>query len=112
MNQKNNLLMQQVNPKALIKSVLIGAVIGLSIISFFLISADRPHPEWGSLWMLKPLIVTPMAGAFAGLAFYSIHLVMAKGGWKNVAAFVLSLMVAFVAIWLGIVLGLSGTMWH
>ena len=112
MNQKNNLLMQQINPKILTRSVLIGAAVGLAIIFFFLVSVDRPHPEWGSLWMVKPLVVTPLAGAFGGAAFYAINLVIAKGGWTSALAFVLGLIVAFVVLWLGIVLGLNGTLWN
>lgn len=112
MNQKNNFIVERVNPKILTRSMLVGTAIGLAIISFFLISVDRPHPEWGSLWMLKPLIITPLSGAFAGLAFYTLNFLIPKSGWKNALAFIFSLIVGFIALWLGIVLGLNGTLWN
>jgi hypothetical protein len=90
---------------------LIGAAIGLVAISFFVFGVDKPNPEWGKLWMIRPLIITPMAGAMGG-AFYYFMDYQSSRGFNRTIAVVLSLIVFIVGLWLGIVLGLAGTMWH
>ncbi|PEC35719.1 potassium transporter KefB, partial [Bacillus toyonensis] len=50
--------------------MLLGAGIALILILVFLLGVDNPKPEWGKLWMLKPLIVVPTAGAMGGVFYY------------------------------------------
>ncbi len=88
-----------------------GAGIGLLLISFFLIGAGEPDPEWPTLWWIRPLLVVPAAGALGGLFFYNMDHLRSQGGWREVFAYVLSLIVFLVVLWLGTVLGLAGTMW-
>src|SRR5690348_8593550 len=54
------------NSMSLAKRMIIGAGIGLSVILIFVIPGDE-NPAWGKLWMIRPLIVTPFAGAIGGL---------------------------------------------
>jgi hypothetical protein len=62
--------------------------------------------------MLKPLIIVPAAGACGGLFYHLMDFLRRKGGWKKIAANLLSLVVFVVGLWLGAVLGLDGTLWH
>jgi len=89
--------------------MLLGVVIGLLVITVFLVPAHT-QSDWGRFWMLRPLIVTPFAGAMGGL-FFSIMENRYKSGWKRAVAIILSILVFIVGLWLGIVLGLAGTLW-
>ena len=94
----------------LTKRMLTGALIGLVVILFFITGGDA-KPECGKFWMIRPLIVVPLAGAMGG-AFY--HLVIKQAftrGWLKVLAIIFSVIVFIVGLWLGIVLGLAGTHW-
>lgn len=88
-----------------------GAGIGLILISFFLLGAGGPDPDWPSLWMIKPLIMVPAAGALGGLFYYNMDHLRSQGGWRTALAYILSFIVYGIVLWLGTVLGLNGTMW-
>jgi hypothetical protein len=92
--------------------MLVGAGIGLLLMSLFLLSAGEPNPEWGKLWMLRPLIIMPLAGAMGGLCNYlAVHFHHLIGLNKTVAV-VLSAIVFVIGLFFGFVLGLDGTMWN
>ena len=99
------------HPVSFLKPVLIGAGIALVVISFFVFGVDHPNPEWGKFWQIRPLIVTPLAGA-AGGAFYAFMDYQASRGFNRTVAILLSLVVYLVGLWMGTVLGLAGTMWN
>ena len=112
MTQQNNLIIQPINWPSLGKRMLLGASIGLAVILFFVLGVDEPNPEWGKLWMIRPLLVTPSAGAMGGAFYYFMNHITYKGSWKRVLANIVSVIVFIIGIWMGIVLGLVGTMWH
>lgn len=112
MRKIKNLQPGLINPKALFKRMLLGEVIGLIVISFFLFSVDEPNPEWGNLWMVRPLILTPLAGAFGILSFYLRDFVGPQSKVMSFLVFLTSLILFIIALWLGIVLGLDGTLWN
>lgn len=112
MTQKNNLSEQSKSQGSVTIPMLIGAGIGLLLISLFVFGVDDPKPEWGKLWMIRPLIVTPLAGAMGGLFFYFMNHLSAKGSINRTAAILLSVVVFMIGLWLGVVLGLDGTMWN
>jgi hypothetical protein len=97
---------------SLSKRMLIGAGIGLLLISYFLVTAGAPNPEWGKLWVIRPLIVVPFAGAMGGLCNYIIVQFHSQVGVNRIIAMIVSTIIFIVGLWLGIVLGLDGTMWN
>jgi hypothetical protein len=111
MTQTNNSTSQP-NRFSLAKRMLAGAGIGLLVISFFLISAGQGDPAWGPLWRIRPLILVPFAGAMGGLCNYLIFNFPALAGLNKIVATVLSVIVFIVGLWMGIVLGLDGTLWN
>lgn len=112
MTQANNLTTQATHPVSLTKRMLIGAAIGLVLISIFLLNVGKGNPAWGELWRIKPLIMVPLAGAGAGLVNYYLDELRAQGGWLKALAIILTVLVYIIALWLGSVLGLNGTLWN
>lgn len=111
MSQSNQTQPQPLNPAAFARPMLLGAGIGLVAILFFLVGAEA-KPEWGKLWMIRPLIIVPLAGAVGGLFFQLMeHYLGYRGGWRKAAAIVISVLVFIIGLWMGIVLGLEGTLW-
>lgn len=110
MKQKNNLSAQTNYQVSFVKPILVGAGIALIVISIFVFGVDEANPEWGKFWRIRPLIITPLAGAMGG-AFYSFMDYQSSRGFNRTIAILLSFVVYFVGLWLGVVLGLDGTMW-
>ncbi len=110
MKHQNHFHEQQIPWGSFIKPAFIGAGIALLVISFFVFGVDSPNPEWGKYWQLRPLIITPLAGA-AGGAFYGYMNYRSNRGMNAILAILLSIMVFIIALWMGIVMGLDGTMW-
>ena len=108
---KNNPL-AQITSKSLMLRMLLGAVIGFIVISFFVFRVDEPNPDWGNNWRIRPLIITPLAGAFGVLSFYLKDFIRPKTDMARIFVFILSLLGFIIALWMGIVLGLDGTMWN
>ena len=111
MVQTNNLTSQSIFTPALGKRMLIGAIPALILISLFVFTADNPNPEWGRFWMIRPLIIVPLAGAGGGLFYHLMDRFSSRGSMPKALAIVLSLVVYIIGLWLGIVLGLDGTYW-
>lgn len=111
MTQTNNFTTQPIHPASVSKRMLQGAGIALIVIIVFLAGAGEPDPEWPQLWIIKPLIIVPLAGALGGLFYYNMDHLRYEGGWRKVLAILLSLVIYIIVLWLGIVLGLNGTTW-
>jgi hypothetical protein len=112
MTQANNLTTQPVHSAPPGKRMLQGAGIALVLITIFLLGAGEPNPGWGKLWMIRPLIIVPLAGAGGGIFYYLMDHLRYQGGWRKITANMLSLIVYIIGLWLGTVLGLDGTMWN
>ncbi|MES2702810.1 MAG: potassium transporter KefB [Bacteroidota bacterium] len=112
MTQRTFPAAQQQQPSLLGRRLLIGAGIGFIVISFFVFGVDHPRPEWGQFWMVRPLLVVPFAGACGAFFYHLMDRVRAYGSWQTIVANIASVIVFVVGIWMGIVLGLVGTMWH
>ena len=104
-------MIQSINVKSLRNRILIGAGTALILITVFLISAGEGDPSWPKLWIIRPLIIVPLAGAAGGAFYYFTMNLPVKGAWKRLFIILLSLVGYIVAFWLGSVLGLDGTWW-
>jgi hypothetical protein len=111
MTEQNNSTSQP-HQFSISKRMVVGAGIGLILISLFLLSAGDPNPEWGKLWMIRPLLIVPLAGAIGGLCNYFIVHFHNQVGVNKTVAMVVSVLVFVIGLWLGIMLGLDGTMWN
>lgn len=112
MTHANNFTIQPVNQPALIKRMLIGGGIALAVIAFFVLSVRHLKPEWGPYWMVQPFLITPLAGVAAGAFNYFVNNLYVLNGWKKALAVTISILGSFIGLWLGIVLGLAGTLWN
>lgn len=92
--------------------MLIGGGIALVLVIMFLVGAEKPNPEWPKLWMIKPLILVPLAGALGGGFYYFMSHALHQGGWQKILAVLLGLIGYIIALWLGTVLGFNGTYWN
>ncbi len=98
-------------PRAMLKRVIQGAVLALILIAIFLSGVGEPHPSWPPFWYLRPLIIVPLAGASGGTWVYYINQLRREGGWNKVFTLLISILGYVIALWLGTVLGLDGTLW-
>lgn len=99
-------------PDPIAPAMLLGAGFALFAISFFVFGVDNPPAEWGEFWRIRPLIITPLAGATGGAVYHILDRLRAKGNISGNFAVILSLIIYVVGLWMGIVLGLAGTMWN
>jgi ABC-type transport system involved in cytochrome c biogenesis permease subunit len=111
MNNPVFIISQLIDSPYLGKRMLWGAGVGFLFISLFLIMADGAKPEWGDYWMLRPLLIVPLATAL-GAAFYNfMDPWRQRGGYQQFLANLLSLLGFVFSLWIGSVLGLDGTYW-
>ena len=111
MTHPNNFINQTIHNVSLRNRVLIGGGIGLVVVSFFLIQTNSADPAWGKLWMIRPLIVLPLAGMGAGLINYFLSDLRSQGSIGKTLAIVATVIVYFIALWMGVVVGFDGTLW-
>jgi hypothetical protein len=111
MTHQNELHTQEIHSASLGKRMLQGGAIAFILIVLFLANAGAPDPAWPKLWMVKPLLMVPFAGALGGAYYYIMDHLREEGGWSIVLANLLSLVGYVIVLWLGVVLGLNGTMW-
>lgn len=98
---------------ALLILALGGAAIGFGLMLLFLSGVDVPDPAWPDNWRLRPLVVISLAGAAAGTFIYFLHYYLGyEGGWKKIITVVIGALGFIIALWLGAVLGLDGTLWN
>jgi len=108
-----NLTTQPAHKGSLAKPMVIGAAIAFILITVFLLPVlGHPRPEWSKFWMIRPLIVVPLAGATGGLFYHLLNNLRSRGGSRKILANVLSLVIYVLGLWMGTVLGLAGTLWH
>ena len=110
MAQTNNFTTQQIDRGSLVKRMLVGAVIALVLIAIFLAGAES-NPEWGKFWMIRPLIIVPLAGAMGGLCYHFMDHVRQQLGWNKTLVIIVNVIGYIIGLWLGTVLGLDGTLW-
>ncbi|TCC90337.1 potassium transporter KefB [Pedobacter frigiditerrae] len=111
MTNQNNLTKFTFTPQLLTR-MLIGGVIGLAVVSLLLYATKNPDPAWGKFWMIRPLIVLPLAGATGGAVNYYIDSLTNHGTWKKIFGILLSFVIFIIGLWMGTVLGFAGTIWN
>jgi len=111
MNSRNTVLPSPIHRRSLIFRMLQGAVIAFALILIFLMGNDYSDPAWGRYWMIKPMIMVPIAGAMGGVWYYLLDDLRSQGGWRKILAIFLNLGGYIIVLWLGTVLGLNGTLW-
>lgn len=111
MNKGDELQDKPLHGASVTKRMLQGAGIAFVLIALFLISAGAGNPDWPRFWMIRPLLIVPLAGALGGVFYFNMDHLRDRGGWRKVLANILSLLVYLVVLWLGTVLGLDGTWW-
>lgn len=89
----------------------IGLFVGSVLVSLLVFSVDSPDPAWGENWKIKPLLVTPLVGGIAGL-FYAFMEYLSKTGFNRTLALLLGMCGFLVILWMGLILGLDGTLWN
>ena len=112
MTHPNSMIPFSFHVTSLTKGVVIGGLIALVLISLFLLGASNPPPAWGEFWMIKPLIIVPLAGAAGGAFFSIVAPFHYRSTWKKALALLVCLLVFMIGLWLGTVLGLNGTYWN
>ena len=95
----------------LMKKMLLGAAVALILIVLLLLQVKNPNAGWGRFWMVRPLVVVPIAGAAGGFCYMLIGRQFAHWGIGRALAVIAGLIVYTVGLWMGIVLGLDGTLW-
>ncbi len=98
--------------RALIIRMFIGAGIALAIIVALVLSVDEPHPTWHKTWWVRPMVITPLAGAAGGLFFHFMYMLGKEGTWKKIVVSLIGIIGYVIALWMGTVLGLAGTLWN
>lgn len=97
---------------SLAKRMAVGAALALLLISLFLAGVKHPNPSWPSYWMIRPLLIVPIAGALGGGFFYAVRQWGPHETWKKVLATLVGILGYLVAVWMGTILGLDGTLWN
>lgn len=103
---------QQNASQSAAKKMLVGASAGLVLVATFLLMANNSNPAWGKLWMLRPLIIVPLAGAMAGLCNHLLLVFHRSIGLHKTIAVIISIIIGLVGLWMGFILGFAGTMWN
>jgi uncharacterized integral membrane protein len=113
MTSKNIFSSLPVDYASLGKRMLIGGAIALVLILVFIIPAiQEPKPDWSKVWMIRPLLVVPFAGAVGGACNYFLVSFGNLMGWNKALAYILSFIIFIFGLWIGTVLGLAGTLWN
>jgi ABC-type transport system involved in cytochrome c biogenesis permease subunit len=94
------------------KHLLIGAGTALLIVGFFVIAAGKGNPDWGDYWRIKPLLLSPILGGITSLCYNAAAPLRQIKGWPGKLFLGLSILGFMIGQWIGLVLGLAGTMWN
>ncbi len=91
--------------KNLILPGVLGAVAPFSLLTFIILTKEDVFESW----MLIPLTLIPLGGAFGGVFFYLMGFVWFPEGTKKLIAVIFSTLIYFVALWLSAVMAFALT---
>jgi len=95
----------------LFKRVAIGAAVGLLLIAVFLLNGAPPNPAWGKAWFVRPLVVVPIAGAAGAFLLHGLDRIRQQQQWNKWLVGAFGVLLYFIVLWMGTILGLAGTFW-
>lgn len=104
--------MKPINLSTLIKFAIAGAFLALILISLLIFSVNTPKPEWGQHWFIRPIIVAPIIASIGGISMYLVNLGEFESKLLNLLLFLFSIVLFLFFLWIGIILGLDGTLWN
>lgn len=102
---------KEMNLGSLFAHAFIGLLLGLGIAMFFIMGTGEPDPAWDKPWWVRPLIVLCFAGTCAGTQFFLLRNQFRTGGSRIIAT-AIAVLIAIVGLWMGMVIGFVGTLWH
>lgn len=112
MTALNHTAKEPVNRKTLLLCMVLGALPAISLMSLLVFGAENPDPAWGEYWVIRPLVVITFAGATGGACYYFINRFFGNGIGRKTATVVLTTFVYLFGLWIGTVIGCSGTLWN
>ncbi|GAB3218596.1 hypothetical protein J0A67_03075 [Algoriphagus aestuariicola] len=104
MNKLNDFLPGQ-PVKSLSLPALLGAFPPFALLLFVILTKEDVFESW----MLAPLTIIPLGGAFGGVFFYLMGFVWFPSGKNKLFAVIISTILYFVALWISSVLAFSIT---
>lgn len=96
--------------RPLLYKAMLGAGMALILILAFITGAET-KAEWPEYWRIRPVIITPLFGAFGGMFYHFTSQLLPQMRIPKPIAYTLGLIGFVIALWLGFVLGLDGTLW-
>lgn len=101
----------QKNNRTLIKTLLMSFAIGFFVITMMIFPIQNPKPEWGENWKIKPLIIVPLMSVIGSIPFYFTLIRKFKSSSNKFYSTIAAILLFLICLWLGIILGLNGTLW-
>jgi hypothetical protein len=95
------------------KLAIIGAGIGYVFITIFLLNPGlEVDPSWPRLWKVRPLIIVPLISACCGMFVHFMTIIRSMNIMPTPLLYFLTFLLTFIGFWIGVVLGLDGTLWN
>lgn len=111
MTQQHIFWSELLKPSTITQRALAGAIPAFIVIALFLMMPYTVDKDWSKYWMLRPLFIVPLAGAMGGLFYHFMDTCRKCNGWNRLLTISISVLVYIVGVWLGIIVGLDGTLW-
>jgi len=101
-----------IKPVLLGRRMVWGAIPATLLVIAFLWGAGSGDPNWSRYWMLRPLLIIPLAGAAGGAVYAFLDGMRIALHWNRSIILIFSFIIYFIGLWLSFVLGFAGTYWH
>ena len=92
------------------KTLLMAWLFGLILASIFVLPTVGKE-EWGPLWKVRPLLVTPFVTALVSVVLFSKDILGVTNPVMRRLVEVVSIIIFLMLSWAALILGLDGTMW-
>lgn len=113
MTQQHIFWSELLKPSKIFSRALAGAIPAFILIALFLFMPFRiGDNDWSKFWMVRPLLIVPLAGALGGLFYHFMDTCRKCNGWNRILVLLISVVIYIIGVWLGIIAGLDGTLWN